>query len=168
MGQDSKPGIMSITNIETPVNVPIGHRTGPAFGRFRPVLRVCRDYFWILPALLVVLLIRAIRPLVLVRFGRLSCHRIGHYIFDTELYLCQRDVDPTPGRTFDIFHNGRTISNSQVKIMWDRTIRVWSFAGVVDRVNRLFPGGENHSVPLDCWADFSQDRWQPAKVGHFC
>lgn len=39
-------------------------------------------------ALVVVLLIRAVRPIVIVRIGRLPASRIGHYVFDTELYLC--------------------------------------------------------------------------------
>ena len=150
---------MTIANASPPVESPASPVARPAFGRFRPALRVCRDYFWILPALIAVLAVRAIRPLVLVRFGRLTCHRIGHYIMDPELYLCQRDAHPPGRRQFDIFYNGRQISNEQVKTMWRRTIRVWDFAGVVDRVNRLLPGGSDHILPLDTWVTHSQDMY---------
>ena len=112
---------------------------------------------WLLPATVLVVLMRLVRPLVSVRIGRLTSERIGHYAFDPELYLCKRDAEPARGRTLDIFYNWHPISNEQLKKMWGRTLRVWQFSGAVDRVNRRIPGSAAHVLPIDPWTVGSQD-----------
>jgi len=96
----------------------------------------------------VVLLVRALRPLVLIRFGPLATSRIGHFAANTEVYLCEREAGMHGRQTFDIFYHGSALCcNQQLKKMWDRTLRISRFAWPVDRLNRLLPGGENHVIP---------------------
>lgn len=100
------------------------------------------------PLLVAIVLIRALRPLVLIRFGPLRSERIGHFTANTELYLCERDLGMFGRRTIDIFYHSSPICNQQLKKMWDRTLRVWRFARWLDRTNRMLPGGEKHVIPM--------------------
>lgn len=101
-------------------------------------------------ALPVVLLIRAIRPLLLIRFGVLMSDRIGHFAINTEMYLCERDAGLQPRGAFDIFMlcSLGQICNEQLKTMWARQLRIWQWAYVLDRLNRCLPGWQPHVVQL--------------------
>lgn len=112
---------------------------------------------WLVPAVLVAVLIRLARPVILIRIGRLTSQRIGHFIFDTEVYLCQRDIERRKGRKFDVFFNGSLICNMQLKKMWDRTINVHELAVHVYRANRRLPGGDAHTVAIKPWSSYNQD-----------
>ena len=70
---------------------------------------------WLVPATVLVLLMRLARPIVLIRIGRLTSQRIGHYAFDPEFYLCKRDAEPAENRTLDVFYNWDPICNEQLK-----------------------------------------------------
>ena len=56
-----------------------------------------------LPGIPIILVLRALRPLVLVRFGKLPSASM-HFAVNTEMYLCERDAGFQPKRTIDIFH----------------------------------------------------------------
>ena len=101
-------------------------------------------------ALIVVLVIRALRPLVLVRFKGLPSYLIGHFAANTEVYLCERDAGLHGRKTIDIFYHSGPVSNDQLKKMWDRTLHVSRFASLPNRLNRWLPGGEKYVVP---WRD---------------
>lgn len=112
------------------------------------LLRKVRTFLVMVPAALVVLMVRALRPLVVIRFGRLYSTRIGHFALSTMMYLCERDAGMHGQRTLDIFYITRPLCNHQLKTMWDRTLRVYRFARSVARVNRLLPGYEQHVVQM--------------------
>lgn len=102
-------------------------------------------------ALPVVLLVRALRPFITVRFGRLPSRRFGLFLANTEIYLCERDAGMHGSRTFDIFYHYLPISNYQVKKMWERTKKLHicpfaRFMHLLDRLNCRVPGGERHTV----------------------
>ena len=98
-----------------------------------------------------VLIIRLIRPWLLVRWGLLISLRIGHFAANTELYLCERDVgiNPPTQRHVDFFYmDQRPVCNQQLATMWKRVLRVlpvWMLAPII-RVNRLIPGGSVHEI----------------------
>ena len=93
-----------------------------------------------------VILVRLMRPLILVRFGQLSTSRIGHFALDTEKYLCERDTAIDRQRTWDFFFHTTPVSNHQLKKLWNRVLRVsWIFR-YLDTFNRTIPGGEFHVV----------------------
>lgn len=102
-------------------------------------------------ALPVVLVIRLVSPVVLIRYGALCSHRIGHFAVNTELYLCKRDLTETNKNVYDIFFHVEPISNWQLKKMWDRSQHVSTFPyfmRAVKSVNRLFPGHQKYEIDL--------------------
>ena len=100
----------------------------------------------------VVLLVRALRPHVLIRFGSLWGERIGRWV-NVEMYLCRREALPPGRRTVDLFYHRSTVCNQQLKIMWERALRVHPFARELDVVNRLIPGGDAHECSLPFYRD---------------
>jgi len=98
-------------------------------------------------------MVRAFRPIILVRFGQLISDRIGHLAANTELYLCKRDERLDNKRTFDIFYHAGPVCNQQLKKMWDRTLHVSSFGYHLDLFNRRLPGWENHVIEWPYNAD---------------
>jgi putative glycosyltransferase (TIGR04372 family) len=101
--------------------------------------------------LFLVLLIRLIRPWLLIRISILVSDRIGHFAGNTELYLCERDAGINlPGkRHIDLWYHNWPICNKQLALMWNRVLHVgprW-LLGTVYKVNALIPGGDIHQIP---------------------
>ena len=59
--------------------------------------------FFIVLSLPIILLIRLLRPLIIIRFGLLVGQRIGHFAGNTELYLCERDAGIQGDNIYDFF-----------------------------------------------------------------
>jgi len=96
--------------------------------------------------LLAVLFARILRPFVLIRFGELFSSRIGHFTSNTEVYLCERDLNIHGRKGLDIFSINGGVCNRQLKKMWSRSIRISPFATGLDMINRALPGGERHRI----------------------
>jgi len=94
-------------------------------------------------------LIRALRPLVVRRFGGLHYSRLGHFTANTEVYLCEKDAGLHGRRTLDIFYYPyrAKFCNYQLKKMWDRSIFISRFASLIDKSSRLLPGSQSHIIP---------------------
>lgn len=92
-----------------------------------------------------VVVIRLIKPWLLVRYRHLMSDRIGHFAANTEMYLCERDagINRPMQRHVDLFYAVEIICNQQLLIMWKRVLRVWParILAPIARVNRLIPGG---------------------------
>jgi putative glycosyltransferase (TIGR04372 family) len=98
-----------------------------------------------------VLIIRLIRPWLLVRLGGLISTRIGHLALNTELYLCEykAGINEPSQRHIDIFSmGGKPICNQQLAIMWHRLLRIWPalILGPIASINQLIPGGKLHEI----------------------
>ncbi len=102
----------------------------------------------------IVLLVRLLRPLVLIRFRPLS-NRIGQFVGSTEIYLCQRDLGMHSGRILDLFYFQRTVPNNFVKSKWQKPLHVYPFIYPLDRMNRMIPGGGRHVVPMPSIRDLN-------------
>ena len=102
------------------------------------------------PAMLIVALIRIIRPFYLIRFGQLNGPRIGHFAGNTELYLCEQDsgINVPQQRYVDLFYAENPVCNHQLKVMWKRVLHVWPswIIAPVIRIGRLIPGWKLHEV----------------------
>ena len=101
--------------------------------------------------LFLVLLLRIIRPWLLIRINILVSERIGHFAGNTELYLCERDEGINlPGRRhIDLWYHNWPICNKQLALMWNRVLHVgprW-LLGTVYKINALIPGGDIHQIP---------------------
>lgn len=102
-------------------------------------------------AIPVVLVIRLLRPLIIIRFGQLRSDRIGHFVGNTEMYLCERDVGIYDPRTFDVFYCSSHICNHKLKEMWGRHLHIFSPAIVLkwlSLANEKLPGAEKHTITL--------------------
>lgn len=112
--------------------------------------KLYKALFLVFPALVVVLVIRCLRPLVLVRLGTLISSRLGHFAGNTELYLCERDagINVPRGSYFDVFVIPDAVCNEQLLKMWKRAIYIWPgrIMATVAWINRLIPGSAVHMV----------------------
>lgn len=105
-------------------------------------------------ALLIVLLVRIIRPYILIRFLPLTSSRIGHFATETEMYLCKRDIEARNGRhNWDIFYCVPPICNQQLKKMWKRSLTIFDFAYWFDKINQKIPGGSIHTGSMPAYRD---------------
>lgn len=95
----------------------------------------------------VVLIVRVLRPVILIRFGPLRSNRIGHFALNTEIYLCNRDR-LGPQKVVDLFYHLKPICNEQLRIMWERLLWVSPIVAVLHKANRLLPGYELHETPV--------------------
>lgn len=97
-----------------------------------------------------VVVIRLIKPWILVRLGGLMSFRIGHFGANTELYLCERDagINVPKQRHVDLLFMINPISNLQLANMWSRLLHVWPtwILAPIARINRLIPGGTLHDI----------------------
>ena len=73
------------------------------------------------------MVIRALRPLVTIRFGSLRSERIGHFAGNTEIYLSERDLGMHGSKTHDVFYILPPVCNEQLKRMWERTLNISPF-----------------------------------------
>ena len=88
-----------------------------------------RKFCKILTVLLIiplVLLVRILRPLILIRFGMIDSDRIGAISSKLELYLCKKEIDKH-NRIFDLFCYLRPVSNKQLMKMYSRILNITSF-----------------------------------------
>ncbi len=118
--------------------------------KLRQAGKFFRDYLLCLLFVPLVLLIRMLRPWLLVRWGGLINSRIGHFAANTELYLCERDAGlNNPGQRYvDVFYLLSSNCNEQLAVMWKRVLHIapsWLLSPV-SKANRLLPGGVCHNV----------------------
>jgi putative glycosyltransferase (TIGR04372 family) len=97
-----------------------------------------------------VLIMRLIKPLLLLRLGGLISSRIGHFAANMELYLCEQDagINVPNQRHIDIFYMSKPICNQQLAIMWHRVLPIWTalILAPINAVNLLIPGGKLHEI----------------------
>jgi putative glycosyltransferase (TIGR04372 family) len=96
---------------------------------------------WAVP---LVLLIRILRPIILIRIGTLNSSRIGHFVADGAEQLAR--LQKQPSKTVDWFWLGKPC-NTQWEHMICRALPVHSWAKYVDWWNRAIPGGDAHMRP---------------------
>lgn len=123
---------------------------------FRKVKRSLRTLLRLplfIPAIPVVVVIRLIKPWLLVRWADLRGSRIGHFTANTEIYLCRRDaaINTPKQRYVDIFFSGGPICNKQLARMWKRVLRIWPawVLSPIFHINRLIPGGAAHEIDIN-------------------
>ena len=72
----------------------------------------------------VVVLVAAIRPFILIRFGVMDASRIGH-LCNTGGYLCLRDLESSKHRILDFIGCSTKVCNQQLKAMFARTLPIF-------------------------------------------
>jgi len=124
-------------------------------------MTMLHSVFWGIISLPFVLLIRILKPFVIVRLVQLDIGRIGG-TFNAYWYLCEKECGSHTGKNyFDVFYFIRSteiISNRQWLKMWKRALATFpldQLAFAVDNLNRKLPGSEKHLIPL-----FERQTWQ--------
>src|SRR5947208_2806996 len=80
------------------------------------------------PALPPVLLIRLLRPIVVVRIQPFISENIGHLAGNPEIFLSETEagINVPPGPFVDICYFEHTVfANRQLETMWRRVLRIW-------------------------------------------
>ena len=111
------------------------------------MLSAALEFIGVALAVLPLLLIRAVRPLILIRFARLPTYRIGMLAGNPEVYLSERDAGMHRGRALDILFPDNYVANQQLMKMWKRRLHIWNVTKPLHRVNSWLPGGGRHLVP---------------------
>ena len=119
-------------------------RAAQIVARF-PILMFCFS-----PALLVVLVVRIIRPIFLIRVEAFICWRLGHFAGNTELYLCELDAGINKPKVpfLDIWYYPCAPCNHQLARMWNRVLYIGpaNLFGLVRDINDFIPGGKVHQI----------------------
>ena len=115
------------------------------------VVRLPVQLIAFLPALVIVVIIRLIRPIFLIRFQPFINWRLGHFAGNVELYLCELEsgINKPEKNFFDIwFHPSCEPCNFQLALMWSRVLTIGpsTFFGLIDIINNLIPGGGPHKI----------------------
>ena len=95
----------------------------------------------LLPALIIVVIMRLIYPLRPIRIGIIWADRLGHLVGNTECYLCERDAGMHKHST-DFFYLMGKVSHPLIWKKYRKQLHVipgW-FGKSILLVNRLFPG----------------------------
>ena len=105
----------------------------------------------ILLAFPLVMLIRLLRPFIVVRIGRVDIGRIGG-TYKADWYLSEKSCGQHWGRCLDWFYFVESTNhvNRQWEKMWRRALPVFpsvKLARSVERLNKWFPGHEEHRIP---------------------
>lgn len=121
-------------------------------GQHRDKHKYIVHVLWALP---LVLIIRLIRPLLLIRLGYLNSVRIGHFTPDTAEHIALSKV--TPKNCLDWYWIPDRVSNKQWSLMVKRTLTVHNWTKYLDWCNRLLPGGDAHYRPSTYRGSRDQD-----------
>lgn len=105
---------------------------------------------WILAPFIfpIALLIRCISPIILIRTGGTYGTRIGHFAENMEYYLCEKDHNLHPKKSFDIFFHPFKTCNYQLKKMWDRhpNLRINRLAWFLHHGGQLLPDAKHYEI----------------------
>jgi len=108
-----------------------------------------------------ILVVRIIKPIVLIRFGKITSYIIGHFVFDTEYYLSEKNISGTNSLDFFFYHYKYKSYKKPPNDQWDRMVRrhlrVHPFVAYLYRVNQIIPGGQTHIVEMNLDKYYSRD-----------
>ena len=91
----------------------------------------------------ILILIRFLRPFILIRLGYFHIQRIGHFAFDLEFYLSQRSLINS-SKTLDIFFLSGKPCNSFLYSMCRRHVFCVKGFSFILYLNKLLPFSEAH------------------------
>lgn len=127
-------------------------------GGRRTLFRKLRSFLGRIHLIPLVLLVRSLRPLVVIRFGCLINNRIGHLAGNTEFYLCKHELSNDGRKTIDFFCYAPDTANKQLMKMWSQTLKISPLIYPLWNLNRLLPGGKRHDIDLSFGNQFEYFR----------
>ena len=112
-------------------------------------------YIFFIP---IFLIIRILRPFIIIRFDYLNATRIGHFSQNTEIYLAEKKLlDNKNKKYLDFFSFIEPISNTFLEKIIKRKINFLSshILTPIYNLNLIIPGGEIHRV----FINFNYDKY---------
>ena len=99
-----------------------------------------------------ILLVRLIRPLLLIRFGHVLKHKIGHCPLEAELYLLEKKAKIQPEGAVDLFYfqhgtDGQA-ANMFSMTLAKRSIVTSPLVELLAIANAWVPGGDRHRIAI--------------------
>ena len=102
----------------------------------------------------IVIIIRLIRPWLLIRWGELVSSRIGHFSMNVELYCCEQEagINVPSQKYLDLFYLKKIICNRQLEKMWRRQLLIlpnwllFPLSKVNIFLNKFISGGNYHMI----------------------
>jgi putative glycosyltransferase (TIGR04372 family) len=114
-----------------------------------------------------IIIIRLIRPFLLIRFGRLESAGIGHFSLPIEIYLSEIDcgLHEQNQETLDIWYLDKVVCNQVLLEKWSKIFKIWPWQIIqpLDELNRAILGGQKHRVPFRYIQDTSTP-WQNVDI----
>jgi len=114
-----------------------------------------------------VIVMRLIRPWLLIRVGELESKGIGHFSLPIEIYLSEVEcgLHNFGKKSFDIWYLNSIVCNKVLEDKWRRIFRVWPWQimNPIDGLNRLIPGGMAHVIPFRYLTD-RHTPWQNVDI----
>jgi putative glycosyltransferase (TIGR04372 family) len=108
-------------------------------------------------SILLLFLIRAIRPFFIIRISFLISWRIGHYAGNMDMYLCERknNINLDRIKIIDLWFDKTKPCNSQFKIMLKRVINIYPrwLLHPIYILNNWIPGGAKNIIPENVSSD---------------
>ena len=99
---------------------------------------------WAIPT---VLLMRAIRPFILIRMYQIDCSRIGHMGFQIPYFYASLNEQPV--NTVDIFTISEKTCNTHMTRIGRRVLPIYSWVKYIYHWNKILPGnGDLHEHHL--------------------
>jgi len=111
-----------------------------------------------LSSIILIIIIRSIKPWLLIRWFGLKAGRIGHLVVNTELYSCRQEakINQPSQKCFDIFFlNSKNICNKQLIKMLERSLIIFPAFLMIPLfyVNRFFnlfiDAGNQHEIDIN-------------------
>lgn len=96
----------------------------------------------------VILMMRALRPIVLIRVAEIDSFRIGHFVIDTTMMLVDRSMHSGHLPIWDLYYLPRKTSNAQWARMVKRQLPASWWVRYLIIYNQWVPGGAIHQTPL--------------------
>ena len=108
-------------------------------------------------ALPFVFIIRLVGPILKIRIGIIISSRLGHFVGNTEIYFCEREIGINKPKQWhiDIFYMNMPICNQQMAKLIKREIIVFPYWLLypIHRVNRMIPNSVNYEVGTNTQED---------------
>ncbi len=95
-----------------------------------------------------VLLVRLLRPLVLIRFGNFRNYTLGMFAVHAETYLCDRQLNIVRSKVIDVFCHVQPPANRRLDRIVERNFLVTPAAKYLYAVNSRLPGAQAHICEL--------------------
>ena len=118
--------------------------------KLKSKVRQVLDYIATVLIAPVVMIIVILRPIVIIRFGKIRSERIGHFTGDVAAYVCRRNEDKKH-RYIDIIGCPRSTCNDFLRSMWARTINITPYVGLcefLDQQCRFWTQSDIHHIKL--------------------